>query len=212
MKGKIASIIAFDGPDGVGKTTQIELYASYLKNEGKKVYVTRNAGGTPIGELLRTASLSDNTRPAITDLYISLAMGEALAEDLAFKCKKFDVILIDRSPLALVAYNTYGSQLKEERLGLSACAHLMRVYGLTTLVYFSAPQKVLDNRIKKRTDKPVDYYEKQGKEYNQRVRLGYEKGLKHVKETVSSVNVIDIDAAKDIKTIQKNLQAKLKST
>ena len=50
MKGKF---ITFEGPDGAGKTTQVRKISDYLKKSGFKVLVTREPGGTELGEKLR---------------------------------------------------------------------------------------------------------------------------------------------------------------
>ena len=46
-------MICLEGIEGVGKTTQINLIADFLKNHGKQVIITREPGGTPIGEKIR---------------------------------------------------------------------------------------------------------------------------------------------------------------
>ena len=45
--------ITFEGPDGAGKTTQIDLLRKYLLDKGLDVVVTREPGGTPISEAIR---------------------------------------------------------------------------------------------------------------------------------------------------------------
>lgn len=55
LKGKFITI---EGPDGAGKTTQVKKIYEYLTLKGKKTLVTREPGGTPLGEKLREALLS----------------------------------------------------------------------------------------------------------------------------------------------------------
>ena len=55
MKG---IFITFEGPDGSGKTTQIELLRDYLENTGFNVIFTREPGGTPIGDMVRKILLN----------------------------------------------------------------------------------------------------------------------------------------------------------
>ena len=45
--------VTFEGLDGSGKTTQLELVAQLLRDEGREVVTTREPGGTPVGELIR---------------------------------------------------------------------------------------------------------------------------------------------------------------
>jgi dTMP kinase len=49
--------VTFEGLDGSGKTTQLELVARLLRDEGREVVTTREPGGTPIGELIRNVVL-----------------------------------------------------------------------------------------------------------------------------------------------------------
>ncbi len=51
-------VIIFEGIDGVGKTTQLELARKELEKAGWPVVTTRNMGGTPIGEALREVMMS----------------------------------------------------------------------------------------------------------------------------------------------------------
>jgi dTMP kinase len=46
--------ITFEGPDGSGKTTQVQLLAEYLEAGGHEVLITREPGGTPIGDQIRS--------------------------------------------------------------------------------------------------------------------------------------------------------------
>jgi len=210
MTLKNGLVIAFDGPDGVGKSTQLALTADWLETQGFKVHRTRSNGGTPIGEELRKASLSQNERSALTDVYITLAMGQALAEDLDKRRAAGELCLIDRCPLAHLAYNTFGSQLPDKNMGYTAAELMFKAWRIDILLYFEAPQSVLDDRRKARTDKPTDYYEQQGTEYNQRVREGYQAGLKLLKDKPELVGqVISIDATPDIESIQVDVQSKL---
>ncbi len=213
MSKRSGLVIAFDGPDGVGKSTQLALTAEWLEGQGYDVHRTRSNGGTPIGEELRKASLSDHDRSPMTDVYITLAMGQALAEDLEKRRRSGQLCLIDRSPLAHLAYNTFGSQLPYRKLGFEAAEQMFQAWQIDILLYFEAPQAVLDKRRQTRTDKPADYFEKQGAAYNQRVRKGYQAGLKLLKDKPQLVGqVITIDATPDIETIQSEVQSKLKKT
>ncbi|HIM95730.1 MAG TPA: dTMP kinase, partial [Gammaproteobacteria bacterium] len=53
--------ITIDGVEGAGKSTQIEFICEYLKAKGVDVILTREPGGTDIGEKIRTLLLSNST-------------------------------------------------------------------------------------------------------------------------------------------------------
>jgi dTMP kinase len=107
-------LIVFEGIDGVGKTTQIELTRQALAEQGWAVEIRRNLGGTPIGEALREVIKSPLERPGLTNLYISAAIQEALIEAVQKDRAAGKLILMDRGPISLAAYAVYGDGLDPE--------------------------------------------------------------------------------------------------
>jgi dTMP kinase len=187
-------IIVIDGPDGVGKTTQVHLLAASLAEQGVDVHVTRASGGTPIGEELRKASLSLHPRRPETDVYISLAMHSELGHDLQQRKANGQTVIVDRSPLAVLGYNLYGAELKDRALADGACATLLQLWQTDIFVYMDAPQSVLDERRHLRGN--TDYFENQDGEFHHRVRKGYEEGLVLLKTNPSYAKaVIEIDGS-----------------
>ena len=89
-------LIIFDGIDGAGKTTQLVLVKKEFDNNNWHVHTTRNLGGSPIGEELRNVVLKPIERPALTELYISVAIQEALIENLTKERENGSIILMDR--------------------------------------------------------------------------------------------------------------------
>ena len=81
MKGYFISI---EGTDGAGKTTQIEKIVTYLENRGFSVVLTREPGGTPIGEKIRNLLL-DEKNTALCDRAEILLYGAARAQHLQEK-------------------------------------------------------------------------------------------------------------------------------
>jgi dTMP kinase len=197
-------IIAIDGPDGAGKTTQIKLLADYLTKQGLDVHVTRASGGTPIGEELRKASLSMHPRRAETDVYISLAMHTELGYDLQKRKAAGQIVLVDRSPLAVLGYNMGGSQLADEQLALDACRTLLKLWGVDTMIYMDADQTIMDERLRARGGS--DYFESQGGDYRQRVKRGYGRGLELLQSETGLVgNLIALDASQSVEATHEQL-------
>lgn len=198
-------VVAIDGPDGVGKTTQVSLLKDYFLKREETVHVTRSSGGTPIGEELRKVSLSAAPRPAVTDLFISLAMGAALADDLASRKNTGETIIIDRSPLAVIAYNGYGSQLEEMGLAYDACEALFKRWGIDLLIFLDAPNEVIHKRREARAAK--DYFENQNDAFHDRVKEGYKTGLEFIqkKSQELGVKIVIIDATADVASVQKHI-------
>jgi dTMP kinase len=167
------AVIMFDGPDWVGKTTQVALTAKTLKESGLDTYVSRVNGGTPVGEALRQVMLnSDLSRPVETDLYIFMAMCSALAIDLDERRSKGTVCLIDRSPLSILAYQVYGSGLNKTE-GLKATKLVFSLFKPELTICYFAPKKVLKAHQSKRQDSSLAYYKSQPASYMERVVAGY---------------------------------------
>ncbi len=211
MNTSTGFIVAIDGPDGSGKTTQIQLLKESLEKQGYMVHLTRSSGGTPIGEELRKASLSDAQRSAEVDLYISLAMGVALGDDLKERRDSGEIILIDRSPLAIIAYQNFGSQLKDQQLGYDACEKLLRLWNIDLLLVFDISEQELKKRddLRKLThpDETTNYFEKRDVNYKHRVHNGYYAGLKHIQDLADIPTTINlIDANHDQQSIEKTIR------
>lgn len=207
-------IIAFDGPDGVGKTTQLQLTADYLTKLGKEVHTTRASGGTPIGEELRKVSLSPTERPAEVDVYISLAMHTALGMDLETRKQRGQICLVDRSPLAVIAYNVVASKLAEPQLGYDAFERLIELWAIDTLIIFNADPTTVRQRREARatTDaaQKTDYFESKGKQYHQLIREGYKQAIQIVKDHPQwGINLVEIDAAPSLEQVQAAVRQQL---
>ena len=107
-------VAIFEGLDGVGKTTQLKLAQAALEERGYNVHPSRNLGGSPIGEEVRQIMLSPIERPPAVNLYLSVAIQEALAEAIDEQRSRGSIILLDRGPMSLAAYQTYGDKLDEQ--------------------------------------------------------------------------------------------------
>lgn len=180
-------VIYFDGPDGAGKTTQLHLVAENLRQEGYTVHNTRTLGGTPIGESLRQAALSQYERPVETDLHIALASSYALAAEVLARRESGEVILIDRSPLSMVAYQVYGDGLDEQQ-GFLAADQIMELIKPDLTIVYMASDETLQTRRKQRIHDDGDYFENKSLDYHKRVAEGFEKASEHFKAVLVGAN------------------------
>lgn len=196
-------VVIFEGMDGVGKTTQLELARSVLAEEDWPVYATRNLGGTPIGEELRKVMKSPLERPAATDLYIAAAIQEALIGDIGGRRQAEDLILIDRSPLSLIAYEVFGSGAEEET-GWEHTNKGMLALKPELIILFKASIKESLGRIK--TAKGQDYFDHKPIDYFERVAKGYETVAKKYE------NVVLIDANRSIEEVHTDTMAVIRKT
>lgn len=112
--------ITFEGPDGSGKTTQIERLAAFLRQAGRTVYHTREPGGTPIGDQIRAVLLDnlDNTMmtgPAEALLF-SASRAQHVGEVIRPALAAGRLVLCDRYADSTLAYQGYGHGLDLEAL------------------------------------------------------------------------------------------------
>ncbi len=183
MSGKV---IVFDGIDGTGKSTQLELVAEELIKRGIDCYKTRNLGGTPIGEALREVMKSTVERPALTDLYISVAVQEALIDSLKTQLEQGKVVLIDRSPMSLVAYQCFGSGVSQD-IGWQYADQGMQKLAPDLAIVYEADIETSLNRARAHSS-AADYFESKDLEYFSRVSEGYKAAAERYKAHIIDAN------------------------
>jgi dTMP kinase len=104
----------FDGIDGCGKSTQIQRVAQRLSGEGYDVVVTREPGGTPIAEKIRSIILSPDNQemaPVCELLLYGAARGQHVREKIIPALERGAVVLCDRFALATFAYQGFGRSI-----------------------------------------------------------------------------------------------------
>jgi len=105
--------ITFEGPDGSGKTTQINPLSDYLIEKGYSVLITREPGGTAIGDQIRQV-LSDlkNTgmHPRSETLLFLAARAQLVEQIIKPHLEKGFIVLCDRYADSTMAYQGYGHQ------------------------------------------------------------------------------------------------------
>ncbi len=111
--------ITFEGIEGSGKSTQIVLLANYLAAHGKAVALTREPGGTAIGDQVRKILLDPaNTalNPKAELLLYAAARAQHLEELIRPELRAGKVVLCDRFSDATLAYQGYGRKLDLEMI------------------------------------------------------------------------------------------------
>lgn len=187
-------LIVFEGIDGSGKTTQLKQAEQTLHNDNWLIASHRNPGGTPIGEALREVMLGPIPRPAKTDLYVSAAIHEALIETFQAERAEGAVILLDRGPLSMAAYQIYGSGLDEKVGWQYVNQSLEDMHPDLTIIYKCTPEIGLD-RARKHADH-ADYFESKPLSYFQDVARGYDA-------VAERYGTVVIDATQSIEAIHE---------
>jgi len=111
--------IAFEGGEGVGKSTQEALLADYLTQLGKTVIRTREPGGTPAAEQIRDTVLSrehEGMNPQSEALLFAAARGDHVARVIRPAIARGDVVICDRFIDSSIAYQGYARALGPDRV------------------------------------------------------------------------------------------------
>jgi dTMP kinase len=167
--------ITFEGIDGAGKSTHIEAVASAFSALGRRTLLTREPGGTPLAEKLRSLVLNDPMDPLCEALLMFAARRDHLAEVIEPALADGAVVLCDRFTDATFAYQGHGrgfdlAVLKQlEQWVQSTAAGVVRQPDLT--VWFDLPAEVAAQRLVKA--RVPDRFEAQPQAFFQRVAEGY---------------------------------------
>ena len=204
--------ITLEGIDGTGKSTQLRMLASHLREHGCRVCVTREPGGTRIGEQIRKVLLaSHNTQlAALAELALMYAArAQHLPEVIRPALAQGDVVLSDRFNDASFAYQGYG-----RGLGTAPIRAFDRVIcGPTqpdlTVVLDTAPGLALERATARenRSRSQQSRFESAGLEFQKRVREGY---LAIARREPDRVKVVDanrpaIEVQRDIRHLVDTL-------
>ena len=167
-KGKF---ITFEGIDGAGKSTHIAYVAGLLRARGIDVVVTREPGGTKLGEKLRDLLLHEPMHLETEALLMFAARREHLAQVIEPALTRGEWVLCDRFTDASFAYQGGGRGLDTGRLEtLEAWVQRGLQPGLTLL--FDLPCEVAAQRLAASGGDP-DRFEREQSDFFNRVRAAY---------------------------------------
>jgi dTMP kinase len=195
MNGLFFSI---DGGDGVGKSTQMDLFCRWLGEQGCNVTACRDPGSTRLGEAVREILLMRHDleihRRSEMLLYMA-ARAQMVEEVIRPALQQGKTVVSDRFLLANVVYQGYGGGLDVEmlwRVGETAVAGVI-------------PQRVflLDlpaDAAARRLTRQLDRMERQGPEFHARVREGF------LSEAARRKEIVVIDASRSINEVQEDIR------
>ena len=109
--GNSGRFITFEGIDGAGKSTHIEALAQLFRNQGRRVLVTREPGGTELAEKIRALVLHDTMDPLTEVLLVFAARRDHLVRLIKPALQQGDVVLCDRFTDSSFAYQGGGRGL-----------------------------------------------------------------------------------------------------
>jgi len=188
-------IFSFEGIEGVGKSTQINLLKDYLEINGYNTEILREPGSTITGESIRSILLdSKENLSSESELLLMFAARAQLISEKVNNSNS-DIILFDRFYDASVAYQGYGRNLSidfiQSLIGFINCPEPRLTFLLDISVQDGFERKVNDVK---------DRIESAGNEFFQKVREGY---LDIAKNNQNRIKVID--AMQSIDDINKSI-------
>lgn len=189
--------ITFEGTDGCGKTTQIEMLKDYFEKQGRTVLLTREPGAKGLGTKLREILLNyDGEVSPVCESFLFLA-DRAQHVDTIIKpaVARGEIVLCDRHTDSTVAYQGYGRELDIEQIKM---LNNIATSGLKPDLTFIFDIDI--DTAQKRVGKNKDRMESAGIEFFKRVRNGY---LEIAKQEPKRVKVLD--GSKSIETIHNEL-------
>ncbi|MCL4798316.1 MAG: dTMP kinase [Burkholderiales bacterium] len=201
MRGKF---ITLEGIDGAGKSSHVAWIADWLRARGRDVLVTREPGGTPVGERLRELLLSEPMDLRTETLLVFAARQEHLAMRIEPALAAGRWVLSDRFTDATFAYQGGGRGVPRAALeALEQWVHGGFQPDLT--LYFDLPVAVARARLEAAAGAP-DRFEREDAGFFDRVRTAY-----HARAAGSSGRIRIVDAGQRPDEVKKQVEEVLLS-
>ncbi len=193
----MTKFITFEGVDGAGKSTHLAWFSETLRLRGMDVLVTREPGGTPLGEQLREMLLNQDMSIGTEAMLMFAARLEHIEQVIRPALQSGKWVISDRFSDASFAYQGGGRGMSWERLKqLEHWVHADFQPDLT--LFFDVPIEVARQRLSNNSS--LDRFEQEQGEFFERVRAGYHR---RVAENPQRFAVID--ASQTMQAVQDQL-------
>lgn len=197
----LGKFITLEGVDGAGKTTHIEFIKNYLSDLNINYVMTREPGGTALGEKLRDILLHDEMNPQTETMLMFAARNEHIDKIIRPNLIKGAVVISDRFTDATYAYQAGGKGVKDEKIDiLKKWVQEDLRPDLTFL--FDLPVEVSIERLNQ--TRKLDKFEREDKSFHKKIR---EKYLTLVEGSPERFCVLNSEAS--IEKIQNQIKLKL---
>ncbi len=197
----LGKFITLEGVDGAGKTTHIEFIKNYLSDLNINYVMTREPGGTALGEKLRDILLHDEMNPQTETMLMFAARNEHIDKVIRPNLIKGAVVISDRFTDATYAYQAGGKGVKDEKIDiLKKWVQEDLRPDLTFL--FDLSVEVSIERLNK--TRKLDKFEREDKSFHKKIR---EKYLTLVEASPERFCVLNSEAS--IEKIQNQIKLKL---
>jgi dTMP kinase len=173
------ALITFEGSEGCGKSTQIEILARHLRALGYRVRTSREPGGTPIGEEIRHTLKHSKSNAAMTPeaelLLMNAARAQLVREVIRPALAAGEVVVCDRFYDSTTAYQGYGRQLDMNHVQSVIDIAVGDTRPNLTLLLTVAPETAERRRAMRQSNLPFmrDRIEEADRKFFERVDQGF---------------------------------------
>jgi dTMP kinase len=193
--------ITVEGIDGTGKSTQLRLLADWLRRQGYKLLLTREPGGTRVGEQIRKILLDSRNSElsSLTELLLMYAARQQHLEEVVRPAlNRGEIVLSDRFNDASLAYQGYGRQLGKSPIRLLDGLVCGGTEPDLTLILDVPVRTALARASKRDGRRGQQRFESQGLRFHDRVRKGYLKIAEDQPRRVQVIRASDpVQAVRD---------------
>ena len=180
--------ISFEGTEGVGKTTLIRKIYEHLEQQGQSVVLTREPGGTPMAEQIRSLLLSVNHEESMSNdtelLLMYAARAQHLQQVIVPALTEYKTVLCDRFSDASFAYQCAGRGLSQSKLQLLNENFVSHMPNIT--FWLDAPIETGMSRARERG--ALDRFEQEKVTFFEKVRAGYQQLWEQYPERVKRLD------------------------
>jgi dTMP kinase len=190
---------SFDGLDGVGKTTQMNLFMDWLRAAGQDVVSCYDPGSTPLGEAIREILLGHRLPIARTsEMLLFMAARAQLVEDFVRPAlERGQTVVSDRYVLANLVYQGYAGGLDLETIRQIGQVATQGIRPELVFVLDMPPAAAA-----RRIDRQFDRMESQGDAFQARLRAGF-----LAEAARDPQRIVVIDAGRPVEAVQADIRA-----
>jgi dTMP kinase len=198
MRPGTSNFITFEGVDGAGKSTHLAWFAGELRQRGHDVVITREPGGTSLGEQLREILLNQAMSIGTEAMLMFAARLEHIEQVIKPALRAGKWVVSDRFSDASFAYQGGGRGMDWNKLSqLEQWVHHDLQPDLT--LFFDVPVEVAKQRLANNVS--LDRFEQEQSDFFERVRAGYHRRVQQ-----NPQRYVVIDAAQTLDMVKHKLK------
>ncbi len=204
MKG---IFIALEGPDGSGKSTITKKIGDYLEETGRDYIITREPGGTPVGEEIRGIILDKNNTEIGNEteaLLYAAARAQHVKEKINPALAEGKLVISDRFVFSSLAYQGVGRGLGIDKVKMINDFAIGSTYPDLILFFHIDPEETLKRKL---VGDSGDRLELEGNKFHKKVYNGYKDIIEKYPD-----NVVIIDGSKSIEEVFRSTVLEIEKT